>query len=168
MHGFLFGGLCRSGVFLRKLTTGEVMKALVLAAGGAIALLGFLTGCAVPSISLTNSEANVAACSDRSPVRVGDLAARARLKCDLAGVEIVFPGGERELAPHVLASMNSQEIVHKTQPGRAFGLSNLGIYGVIADEVSVDGKRTQWWGSKVGLNKTWAAFGKTGVTNIDK
>jgi hypothetical protein len=122
-----------------------------------------LTGCSGSGVLLRNAETNIPRCTDRSPVQVASIADHASYKCDYEDVEFVFPDGYQLKAPGIadIAGVSNKLGNKLTMP--IYELLNLGTYGVVADEVPLHGKHTMWWGTKIGLSKAWAAYGKGGA-----
>ena len=120
-----------------------------------------LAGCSGQGVTLSPKDTNISACTDRAPVAVADIGRHKRYDCDYSSVEFVFPDGFRQKAPGIGEEEGSQAPHKAGHPVPSYRLANLGVYGVVASEVSANGKHTQWWGTPEGLAKSWAAFGKT-------
>jgi hypothetical protein len=105
-------------------------------------------------------DVNIPACTDHSPVAVSNIGQHKRYRCDYVGIEFIFPDGYRDHAPGIGDEEGSQAPHKAGHPVASYRLANLGVYGIVASEVSADGKHTNWWGTSEGLAKSWAAFGK--------
>jgi hypothetical protein len=91
---------------------------------------------------------------------VTGIGAHKRYAGDFTGIKFVFPDGYRGGVPEIGGEVASQEPHAAGNAVPTHRLANLGVYGVVANEVSADGKHTNWWGTPAGLAKSWATFGK--------
>ena len=123
---------------------------LLACAAGLLVLGAPLTGCGFHppgGLTLKPSESTLPKCSTTDPVPVEDLGKNPRATCDLVGTPIVSPDGKTIRVPEVLGQTASGSL-----PDQAVhGVSNLGVYGVVASLTQADPVRTTWWGTKDGI-----------------
>jgi hypothetical protein len=155
---------------IQQFKSGPSRRQLRQAITGTVLLLALsfaATGCSSQGVSLSPKDVNIPACTNQAPVSVINIGKHKRYTCDFAGIDIVFPDGTHRHAPAIGAAEGFDNPHTAGQKLPSYDLSNLGVYGIVADEVSADGKHTTWWGTPAGLAKTWAAFGKS-AASIEK
>jgi hypothetical protein len=79
---------------------------------------------------------------------------------------LIFPNGFEVPAPPQLVNegIGGQGIPSGQKPGvpidNSYSLINLGTYGLVVGELDNKTGKSLWWGTKAGLERYWAAFGK--------
>jgi hypothetical protein len=122
---------------------------------GALSLA--LCGCIGPSLKIAPGTLDLPRCPPSlEPYPVADLGKESRAACDLVGSQILFPDGYTVVATEGgtsrSASGNGHDDTHT--------IFNFGKFGLVAGETAPHANHTDWWGTKEGLRRYWAAFGK--------
>jgi hypothetical protein len=117
-----------------------------------------------PSISLSNDEAELPACEDRSPLSVEELDDVSRVTCDHVGGDVVFSDGVVVQAPSVLSSRSRSFGQGDQEPEFTYTLWNIGVYGIAAARARNDKTQSEWWGTPVALEKLSVLYGEDAPT----